>query len=314
MSAPTVGTAVHLTNAPVESDEWYAARRARVNGSEIAVVMGISPYESPFSLWHRKVGSIGPVDSNDAMYWGNQLEPVIRAEWNRRHMLDGYFAAETGQWCHRDRTWQGGSPDGLVYPLIVDRDEQPPSALLEVKTARYDDDWGDEGTDEIPVHYRAQILWYLDVFGLDLCHVAVLISGSEYREYAVRYAADEVVQMRGAARAFLDTLEANEAPQIDGHEATYEAVKELHPDIEDAAVDLSSAVAVPYLQALAGCSTAEAEKRRAQAEVITAMGNAKHAYYDGQRIARRQAKNAEGSTPYLVAARGAADLLNRSAA
>lgn len=301
---PTVGTAVHLTNAPVESDEWYAARRSRVNGSEIAVVMGISPYESAFSLWHRKAGSIGPVDINDAMYWGNRLEPIIRDEWNTRH--PDLPAAVTGQWCHRERSWQGGGPDGIIF--------QEPLQLFEAKTARYDDEWGEPGTDEVPVHYRAQALWYLDVFGFEVCHFGVLISGSDYREYAVRYAADEVVQMRAAARAFLDTLEANEAPRIDGHEATYEAVKELHPDIEDAAVDLPSTVAVPYLLALAGCSTAEAEKRRAQAEVITAMGTAKHAYYDGQRIARRQAKNAEGSTPYLVAARGAADLLNRSAA
>lgn len=303
-----IGTAVHLTNAPVGSPGWHEARRTRINGSEIAAVMGISPYESPFSLWHRKSGNIADVETTDVMYWGTQLEPVIRDEWNRRHQLNGYHADETGQWRHRDRDWQGGSPDGLVYPLVADTAAEPPHALLEVKTARYSDEWGDEGTDEIPVHYRAQTLWYLDVFGLDMCHVAVLIAGSEYREYAVRYNAVEVAEMRAAARAFLDTLAAETAPRIDGHEATYEAVKELHPDIDPSSVDLAPDVALPYLAALAGCKSAEEEKRRTSGLVIEAMGSARDAYYAGRKVARRQAKNVEGSTPHLVAAKGAADL------
>jgi len=302
-----IGTAVHLTDAAVGSDGWHEARRTRINGSEIAAVMGISPFESPFSLWHRKAGSLADVATNDVMYWGTQLEPVIRDEWNRRHLLDGVTASETGQWCHHERIWQGGSPDGLIYPLIVDSDNQRPDALLEVKTARYDDGWGEEGTDEIPVYYRAQTLWYLDVFGLDVCHVAVLIAGSEYREYAVRYDPAEVESMRLMARAFLDTLDAGNAPPIDGHEATYEAVRELHPDIDPTSVDIPAGIAEPYLDALRGIRAAETEKRRCSALVVDAMGGAKDAHYQGRRIASRQAKKTEGSTPYLVAAKGAAD-------
>lgn len=301
----TIGTAVHLTNAIVGSAGWHEARRTRINGSEIAAVMGVSPYESAFSLWHRKAGSLSDVETTDVMYWGTQLEPVIRDEWNRRHM--DCHAAETGQWCHRDRDWQGGSPDGLIYPLIVDFDEQPPTALLEVKTARYSDEWGVEGTDEIPVQYRAQTLWYLDVFGIELCHVVVLIAGSEYREYTVRHDAAETAEMRRQARAFLDTLEAGQPPAIDGHEATYEAVKELHPDIELASIDLDPAIAEPYLASLTACRMADEEKRRTSGLVIDAMGSAKDAFYDGRRIASRQAKSAPGSLPYLVAAKGAAD-------
>lgn len=301
-----IGTAVHLTDATVGSAEWHAARRTRINGSEIAAVMGISPYESPFSLWHRKAGLISDVLTNDVMYWGTQLEPVIRQEWNGRHREAGIWAEETGQWRHRDRDWQGGSPDGIVRPIHTPGDVVP-TALLEVKTARYDDEWGEESTDEIPVHYRAQVLWYLDVFGLDRCHVAVLIAGSDYREYEVRYAAAEVAQMRTKAREFLDTLDNNVMPRIDGHEATYEAVRELHPEIDPTSVDLPAGVAVPYLEALAAVRASEEEKRRCSGLVIDAMGSAKDAYFDGRRIASRQAKSSAGSIPYLVAAKGAAD-------
>lgn len=287
-----LGEATYIGSWPAGTDEWNAARRSTINGSEIAAVMGISPYESPFSLWHRKAGNVSDIEQTDVMYWGNQLEDVIRCEFNQRN--DRAFAP-AGLFRHHLRSWQGGGPDG------IDGGE-----ILEVKTARFDEGWGEPGTDEIPVWYRAQVLWYLDVFGYRVCHVAVLIAGSDYREYRVEYDAAEVEPMRLKARAFLDTLDAGVPPPIDGHEATYEAVRELHPDIEPERVEIPPRIALPYLRSLAAADAAVIEKRRCSALMVDRMGNAKEATYGDRVIARRQAKNYEGSIPYLVAERGIA--------
>lgn len=297
---------VNVGKHPVGSPEWHDARRVTINGSEIAAVLGISPYESPFSLWHRKNGNLGDVEQTPEMYWGTALEGVICEEFARRHpdllTLDG-----GGLWRHPDRTWQGGSPDGRLFTRdnMLDR----PDALLEAKTDRYGDRWGDEGTDQFPVHYRAQGLWYLDVFGLKVCHFAVLIAGSEYREYRLEHSEAEVAPMRSAAREFLDTL-AGDPPPLDGSEATYEAVKELHPDIDGHEVDLDPDVAMPYLRALAVHKDAETEKRRAAAEVIASMGTAQYARWSGERIASRVAKG--NNPPHLRAANGASELLREA--
>lgn len=298
-----VGTAVHLTDAEVGSDEWHEARRTRINGSEIAAVLGLSPYESPFSLWHRKAGTIGGVETNDVMYWGTTLEPVIRAEWNKRH--PDLAVVETGQWQHRERLWQGGSPDGIGD-----------GRLWEGKTAHLNlaDHWGEEGTDEIPIQYRCQTLWYLDVFGFQFCDISVLIGGSDYREYVVEHNEAELTVMRGKAVEFLGSLAAEVQPGIDGHEATYDTVKELHPGIQPIDVELPPHIGGPYLDALAGSKDAEENKRRWTAEVAYFMGPAQYAWYGGQKVASRMAKSAEGSTPYVKAAAGAADLNRRSAA
>lgn len=286
-----IGEAVHIGTYEPGSSEWLEARRSAVNGSEIAAILGLSPYESRFSLWHRKAGSISEPDQNDVMYWGNQLEPVIRDEFNRRH---NRAFAPAGLFRHHERTWQGGGPDG------IDDGE-----LLECKTARYDEGWGEPGTDEIPVHYRAQCLWYLDVFGFQVCHVAVLIAGSDYREYRVEYSADEAMLMRTEAQAFLDDLAAGIQPPIDSHEATYQAVRELHPDIQPEKVEIPEEVAERYIAACVAYEQAKADKREAAALVVDAMGSAKDAYYAGQLIASRRAKSPE-TLPYLVAARGLA--------
>lgn len=294
---------VHVGNPDVGTPEWHQARAETINGSEIAAVIGISPYDSPFSLFHRKHGRLDEVAQTDEMYWGTALEDVIRSEFARRHpeltVTDG-----GGLYRHPDHEWQGGSPDGRIWT----RGEATghPDALLECKTSRYDDGWGEEGTDEIPVHYRAQVLWYLDVFDLHRCHVAVLIAGSEYREYVVERADDELDQMRAAAEAFLERLHSGEAPDIDGHDATYQAVREMHPDIEIASVLIDDQLADAYLRALAAAKDAEHEKRRCSALVCEAMGSARDAMHAGTQIASRRARDT-GSAPYLVAARGAAD-------
>lgn len=258
------------------SPEWHAARAHGIGGSEVAAVLGLSPFESRFSLWHRKKGLATPVAQNDVMYWGTRLEDVIRGEFNLRHAGELPPALTVGTWRHAARPWQIANPDGKLG------DE-----LYEGKTAYNDEGWGEEGTEEIPVYYRTQCLWYLDVFGLNLCHVAVLISGSDYREYYVERANDEMALMRERVAEFLDTLRENTRPNIDEHDATYAVVRELNPDIEDVKFDVPGHIAVPYLDALAAQKAAEAEKQRAATEVLDAMGNARRAMFDGDQIAMR---------------------------
>jgi len=279
--------------------QWHTARRDGLGGSEIAAVMGLSPFESRFSIWHRKRGQIGPVADNDVMYWGRALEHVIAEEFGHRH--PELTLTPSGMWRNRERPYQLGQPDRLVGDDI-----------LEVKTARYDDEWGDPGTDVIPVYYRAQCLWYLDCLAAKRCHVAVLITGSDYREYLVEYDQADALAMRAAAAEFMADLRAGRRPDIDEHSATYEAVRELHPDIEPRSVELPAPVALAYLDALATAKDAADAKRAASARVIDAMGNAHKATHLGAVIATRAVRG-EGA-PHLRAANGAADQQRSAAA
>ena len=282
------------------SPDWLAARARGLGGSEIAAVLGISPYESRFSMWHRKAGNLGPAAENDAMFWGKRLEPVLRQVFREDHPeLD---VREVGTWRASTRPWQIANPDGLGKGCI-----------WEGKYSLHGEGFGEPGTDEVPVHHRAQVLHYLDVFGEPVAHLSVFIGGrAEYREYEIRYDAAEAAFMRAEGREFLDSL-AGDPPPLDGHDATYQAVRELHPEIDGGEVDLSGGVALPYLRALAACKDADAEKRRASGEVIAAMGSAQHARWSGDRIASRIAPRTDGAPPYLRAVNGAADLHREAA-
>ena len=62
-------------------------------------------------------------------------------------------------------------------------------AILECKTASeyVKDQWGTPWTDEIPDTYILQVQQYMDILGADLCYVAVLIGGNDFRIYVVKY-------------------------------------------------------------------------------------------------------------------------------
>jgi predicted phage-related endonuclease len=59
--------------------------------------------------------------------------------------------------------------------------------LLECKTASpfSQSDWGELGTDEVPMSYLVQCLWYLAITNLERCDVAVLFGNSDFRIYEV---------------------------------------------------------------------------------------------------------------------------------
>ena len=88
-------TAVALGQWPPGSPEWHAARAAGIGGSEVAPILGLSPFESRFSLWHRKAGRIAPVDVSPEMEWGTRLEPAIAQKFRETHPE---LAFEAGQY------------------------------------------------------------------------------------------------------------------------------------------------------------------------------------------------------------------------
>jgi predicted phage-related endonuclease len=175
--------------------------------------------------------------------------------------------------------------------------------LIEAKYALYDDHWGEPGTDEIPVWYRCQVQWYLDVFGLDTCYVMVFIgSQGQFREYVVKADPVDQAMLRDAAVEFLADLEKNEWPDIDSHNATYEAIKEMHPLIDTGGkVELPTELAVQYCQAKTAEKAAKEASQLATSLVADHMGNAQKATYALQTIASRQARG--DGLPYVVAAR-----------
>lgn len=302
------------------SPDWHAARANGIGGSEIAAVMGLSPYESGFSLWHRKKGLIAPVEESDVMYWGKVHEPGICARFAREHPEFVVSPSPTYgrgvQIVNPDRLLHEPCGCGLHTPSCCDPEDcgpccercptcptlrRSPVAIVEAKTSRDDEGWGEEGTDAVPVWYRAQCQWYLDVLGAQRCYVAVLIAGSEYREYVVEYDPVDAEQMRIAAEEFVRTIADDKRPSIDGHSATYQAIREIPEGLDPVDVEISTRLRDRFHAAQDAAWAAEDELTACKGELLDAIGTGQRAVCERVRIATRTVR--EGRTYSLMPAR-----------
>lgn len=302
--------AAHIVStAEPRTPEWHKARESGLGGSEVAAVLGLSKWESRFSLWWRKQGRAPQVETPE-MEWGRRLEPVLFEKFQDEHP-DMVLSKAPGTYARDGAEWMRANVDGLVWE---NPDEfldlyGPPSAIWEAKCAYDDTGWGPDGTDQIPIYYRCQVLWYLLVTGLRRAYVSVLISGSDYREYAFDIdPADEAVAaelelLRSSGAEFMESLpfdgRPGVKPDIDAHSQTLRVIRSLPDGVDDEPVDVDPHLADAYLSAVDAYRAAEAEKRLRTSQVLDLLGNAKYAHRLGSKFATRATK-ADGTTHRLT--------------
>lgn len=141
------------------STEWHQHRRRFRNASETPIVLGVSPWCTPYQLWQQKLGLKEP-EVNHAMLRGIELEPAARAAYEARtgHVMQPLVLVE-GEY--------SASLDGLT--LGGDR-------ILEVKCPFQGRDsslWKSVAAAELPEHYRWQVQHQLMVAGAEVADVFV---------------------------------------------------------------------------------------------------------------------------------------------
>jgi len=162
-----------------EKKQWLEERRTGIGGSDVAAVLGINPYRSPVEVYLDKTGQ-SPLETpdNDKMYWGRALEDLVAQEFSKR----------TGKKVQR-RNQMFRDKEYSFLIANIDRYIVGEQAILECKTASEytKDQWGEDGTDDVPFYYLCQVLHYMYVTGYYKGYLAVLIGGYDYRIYNISY-------------------------------------------------------------------------------------------------------------------------------
>lgn len=218
------------------TDAWHAERATGIGGSEIGVILGLSSFESPFSLWARKTGLLPAGDPETARQRiGRRMEGVIAAEFHDATGL--HVAGEQLMLRHPDHPWARASVDGLVV-------ESPHSAIddavgvFEAKTAR------EFGWTEIPPTYLAQCRWNAWVAGVDRAWLCVMFSGWRFEVFEIDQDPADVAFMVDRAAEFWAHVENGTPPPVDGHDATADAIAHLWPtETPDKAIDADPTLA-----------------------------------------------------------------------
>lgn len=289
-------TGTLIPNMTPGSTEWLKVMSA----SKIPAMLGLSPWDSRYSLWQQMTGRIVRNDETDTTRRGHYLEPALLAWFTDQH--PGHSVSKGASFAHVDRPWQTASPDGLLWTRGTRREAV---GLVECKTALNDWEWGEPGTDEIPPYHRAQVQWQMDTTGVHRCHVVCLTTHFEFREYLIHYDQDDAAWLREQATEFLASIKAGIEPDLDDSDHTYAAIKQLHPGIDGSQIELSPQVAVEFLHAVRQQTAAKRAFAAARTQVAAEMGDAAVAKFAGLVYATRQSRG--GGTPFVVTGRGLLD-------
>jgi putative phage-type endonuclease len=200
-------------------------RQNSIGGSDASAVLGLNPWRTPMEVWTEKTKGREDFD-NEAMLWGRTLEDVVAREFARRNNV---AVSQTNMVFYHDKYPLSASLDRFVHapdkkPYY--KGEIKTEELLEVKTARSGQGWGDSGTDVIPVYYLPQCYQYLGITGCKRIHVAVLIGGSDYRQYVIERDDDLIDQMFSKLNNWWEQFVIKECPPPP---RTEEDVKALYP-------------------------------------------------------------------------------------
>jgi putative phage-type endonuclease len=271
MNAPLPGTA-----------EWMKI----VTASKVAAIIGVSPWESPRSMWRTMRGEMPPVEVTDAMLRGTLLEDGVLAWWQMKH--PEYPVCVPQFWATRpEYPWAAATPD---MRAIRRTDSGPDVVLVDAKTASRVDDWGTPGTDEIPDHYLTSSYWQLAMCPeASRVYIALLGPYLEFSEYVVERNDEIQNDLIARCLAFYESLSAGIPPMLDDSVSTYNTVKAEHPDIEPkSSIELAGPLAYEYVESAVALEHAESRARFAKTAVLDAMGSTRLATLGGTTIARRQ--------------------------
>ena len=126
----------------------HEARRTRIGASEAAGILNLSPWTNGRTIWLEKTGRIEPSKDTKATSMGKRVESILLDE----------AESDLGKLERNVLCW---APDKSPIASTLDGRAIQSHDVVECKTSGITGgpvvgEWGEEGTDAIPMHYLVQ--------------------------------------------------------------------------------------------------------------------------------------------------------------
>lgn len=204
---------------------WHKLRKPDITATAAATLFGVSPYMTPFDMFHRMRGTVEVIFSeNERMTWGKRLQNAIAqgvcedAGWeivDRHPFL--YARSKLFPGC-------GASPDYLI------RDPARPDlgiGCLEIKNVDLfvaKDDWTDE---EAPPHIEFQAQHQMMVTGLRWNVIAGLVGGNTVKQFVRERDPEVIAELAARCEDMHRRVRENDPPAPD-YLADYETIRAIY--------------------------------------------------------------------------------------
>lgn len=308
-------------NAP-DRAAWLAERKSGIGGSDIAALLGLSPYRTQLQLWLDKTGraeEAHDAETIERMYWGTVLEDAVARRYSEE--TETRVQRINGLLRHPDVPCAVASIDRAVISgnsraRFEDGRVKGAIKVLECKTAhalaRNGANWGAPGTDEVPESYWLQCQWYLGITALPVADLAVLFGGQKFATYTISADADLFAGLLDEAGAWWQRHVVADIPPEPTTEDDARRLWKSHIDGREKVVDVSIADAVTELAATnAGIKALEQQAQACRDRITSAFCDAEAITYMGRRLATWKANRASQKTDWKGAASSLASHVER---
>ena len=169
---------------PENESQWLELRTKDITSTEVSALFGISPYMTPFELWHRKKdGVVVRLDENERMKWGIALQDAIASQIAKEQ---GWEVRRMNEYIRLPDIRVGSSFDFYIHSV----------GLLEIKNVDglvFKNEWTEDenGNIQAPLHIEIQVQHQLLVSGRDLCYIGALVGGN--KQVLIKRTRDEAV-------------------------------------------------------------------------------------------------------------------------
>ena len=148
-------------------------RQTSIGASDAGPALGLSKWKTPYQLWQEKTVSEIIQFDNPILKRGRMFEPILRQMYSDE---TGRAVKKVPKMTSEKYPFMSASPDGYA---------EDGKRYIEIKTARNKPEWGEPGTDEIPLLYMVQVQHGLIVTGLEVADIPVSFSLDDFAIYEV---------------------------------------------------------------------------------------------------------------------------------
>ena len=167
------------------NQDFSVDRSKYIGGSDIGAILGLSRFKTPLEVWMEKTGKETKKADSLPLRFGSFAEGFVASEYSRSTGFE--LLNDESVRIHPNFSFMSAHIDRYVLDKTAVQNNHCPTRILECKTANpfASGDWGEAGSDEVPMSYLCQCVWYMAITGIDQCDLAVLFGNSDFRIYEI---------------------------------------------------------------------------------------------------------------------------------
>ena len=164
------------------NQDFTQDRSKYLGGSDIGALLGFSKFRTPLEVWLEKTGKKTKKIHSLPVRFGSFAEKFVADEYSLATGHD--LLCDESIYLHLEHRFMGAHIDRFV---LGNGNNCPPTRILECKTANpfSSGDWGDAGSDGVPMSYLCQCIWYMAITGIEKTDLAVLFGNCDFKIYEI---------------------------------------------------------------------------------------------------------------------------------